>query len=371
MAAQSRGTSPAVSRQLADEPYRFAFFQAVRVLEHLARERLRAGLGPEHLPIGSDNPPQRETVRLRALPAHTFPPAEVVSLKLHESPPSADVAAPLAEMVVSFLGLTGPSGVLPHHYTQLLIDRIRQKDFALRDFLDLFHHRAISLFYRAWEKYRLPAAYERAALDPQAEHEDLFTRSLYCLVGFGTGRLRGRLAIRDAALVYYGGHFAHAPRNAAALESVLVDYFEVPVRVFQFQGRWLALSREDRSRTPSAGAPQGQNCQLGANVVVGHRVWSVENKFRVQLGPLTYEQFRRFLPRGDGLQPLAQLVRCYVGPEFDFDVQPVLQAAEVPPCRAGRDVPVRSQLGWNSWLRSRPMPRDAADAVFQHEGGPA
>ena len=234
MAAQSRGTSAAVSRQLAEQPYRFEFFQAVRLLEQLARERARDGLAVEVATVGYDHLPQRESVRFRALPSQTFPPSEVVSLKLPEPPHAAQPATLPAEMVVSFLGLTGPGGVLPRHYTQLVIDRVRQKDFSLRDFLDLFNHRAISLFYRAWEKYRLPAAFERAALDPHADAEDQFTRCLVCLVGLGTDKLRGRLAISDAAFLYYGGHFAHAPRTATALESILQDYFEIPVQVLQF-----------------------------------------------------------------------------------------------------------------------------------------
>lgn len=392
MAAQSRRTSPAVSALLQSDAQRFEFFQAVRLLEHMARERMRADRSCLFFPVGDDSPPNQETVRFRVLSSLVFPPSEVVSLKLQAS--DAATGRSWAEMLVSFLGLTGAGGVLPRHYTQLVIDRIRQhKDFSLRDFLDLFHHRTLSLFYRAWQKHRLPATVERAAFRHEAatrkrelveqdggrlgaavsrptDAEDLFTSCLYCLVGLGTGKLRGRLEISDAAFLYYGGHFAHYPRTATALEAMLRDYFALPAKVLQFQGRWLQLSAADRSRMPWATAPQGQNCSLGRSVVIGRRVWSVENKFRIQLGPLTYDQFRRFMPQGDGLTALCQLVRAYAGPEFDFDVQPVLKAAEVPACRAETVGPARSQLGWNTWLRSRPLQRDAADGVFEDDGYP-
>jgi type VI secretion system protein ImpH len=151
---------------------------------------------------------------------------------------------------------------------------------------------------------------------------------------------------------------------------MLQDFLEIPVQVRQFQGRWLHLTTDDCSRVPSARRPEGQNCQLGTNVVVGRRVWSVENKFRVRLGPLGYAEFRQFMPRQNALRPLCQLIRCSVGPEFDFDVQPVLQAEEVPQCRAGSGGAVRSQLGWNTWIHSQPMRRDAGDAIFEHEGRP-
>ena len=104
--------------------------------------------------------------------------------------------------------------------------------------------------------------------------------------------------------------------------------------------------------------------------MVGDRVWSVENKFRVRLGPLDYERFCRFTHMGEYLLPLCQLVRSYVGPEFDSDVQPVLRAEEAPECRLGGDILDGSRLGWNTWLRSKPLPKDADEAVFVNEGHP-
>ena len=375
MASTSRRAGAPVSLRLAEQPYQFEFFQAVRVLERMARQRaesssLAHASGCEAwVPVGADGPPKRETVRFRALVSHAFPPSEVCSLKLREDH-GGEPEAPLAEMTVAFMGLTGPSGVLPQHYTQLVIERVRRKDESLRDFLDLFNHRFISLFFRAWEKYRLPAAFERALSDPDAADEDLFTRALYCLVGLGTERLRGRLRFPDPVFLYFSGHCAHRRPTVAALESMIEEYFQLPVRVLQFEGQWLYLSAEDQTQMPAARDPDGRNCRLGWDVVVGQRVWSVENKFRVRLGPLDYESFCRFTPLGDGLVPLCQLIRCRVGPEFDFDIQPVLKADEVPWCRAGGDERSASRLGWNTWLRSRPMPADGDEAVFVNEGNP-
>jgi type VI secretion system protein ImpH len=371
MATQSRRTSVALSRQLADQPYRFEFFQAVRLLEQLAcqNEGDAEGIPIEYRPVGYDHLPQQESVRFRVLVSHTFPSSEIVSMKVTEAT-GEDRSVPMAEMVVPFLGLIGPSGVLPRHYTQLVIERSRQKDFALRDFLDIFHHRTISFFYRAWEKYRLPAVMERAARDRYVESEDRFTSSLYALLGFATRGLRDRLMYSQSVLLYFSGHFSHFPRTVTALESVLGEYYELPIAVLQFQGQWLYLDRDDRSQTCSAQFPQGRNCQLGRNVTVGQRVWSVENKFRIRLGPLTYDQFCRFLPGRSGLVSLCQLARTYVGPESDFDVQPVLEAAEVPRSQLGGLIQNASYLGWNTWLRSRPMPHDAGDAIFEHSGYP-
>ena len=131
---------------LFEEAYRFDFFQAVRLLERLY---------PDREPVGREAHPSREVARFGARVTLEFPASQI-----QEIMPADDESGP-SRMTVNFMGLTGPLGVLPHSYTQLLFQRLLQKDFTLRDFFDLFNHRAISLFFRAWEKYHFPIAYER------------------------------------------------------------------------------------------------------------------------------------------------------------------------------------------------------------------
>jgi type VI secretion system protein ImpH len=346
-----------LAEQLTRTPHRFNFFQAVRLLEragNLFRVRTKAAGR-----IGEDEAPQNEVVRFHVPASFSFPPGEIGSF----SPPSDDRPA---RMSVSFLGLIGPAGVLPRHYTQLAIERSRQKDTTLRDFFDLFHHRLIALFYRAWRKFRFFVGYERAAESGQAGNDD-FTQALYSLVGLGTPAVRRRQEVDDETWLYYAGQFAHVPKNAISLAAMTSDYLDVPAEIEQFVGQWLYLSRADQSNLPGAQRRQPANNDLGMNVVVGERVWSVEQKFRVRLGPLSYRDFLRYMPRGDRLSRAAQFIRGYVGPEFDFDVQPILRKEEVPRCRlGGEDEP--SRLGWNTWLLTQPLPQDARDAIFVNEG---
>ncbi len=389
MASQGRPEGADLSERLLREPHRFSFFQAARLAELIARERAAEDPRRPCGPVGRDSLPEEEAVRFRALVSLAFPGSEVAQVEAPNGT-GRDTPAPL-EMVVSFLGLIGPNGVLPHHYTALILQRtLREKDFSLRDWFDVFGHRIVSQFYRAWEKYRLPFAFERFQLEARGPRPGSFSREppasaggaraggsrlnfgrregpddpitwgLYCLVGLGTGGLRGRLEVPDAAFLYYAGQFAHMPRNATSLQALLEDYFGVPTEVRPLQGQWLMLSEEDTARIAGR---EGRNNQPGQTLIVGRRVWDVQSKFRVRVGPLSYAEFRRLMPSGDGLRPLCQLARMYVGPELDFDVQPVLRAAEVPPCRLRRGGE-RSRLGWNTWVHSRPMTRDVDDAVF-------
>jgi type VI secretion system protein ImpH len=342
-------------------PERFDFFQAVRLLKRVVRQ---GGRGPCE-PVGQDGAPDRELVRFRALPSLGFPASAVAGIR--RAPAGGAGEAP-PEMLVTFLGLTGPSGVLPQHYTTLLLRRLRDKDFALRDFLDLFNHRLVSLFYRAWEKYRLPFAHERFRLDPGGRDVDLATWAVYCLAGVGTAGLRGRLEVPDEAFLFYAGHFAHQPRSAASLEALLADYFGMPLEVRPLEGQWLHLEPADRALLPGPRCPGGRNNRPGLDLVIGDRVWDVQSKFRLRVGPLSFAQFRRLMPNGDGLRPLCQLTRAYVGPEFDFDVQVVLRPAEVPWCRLGADADPGPYLGWNTWLRSEEPGHEVDDAIFALEG---
>ena len=313
--------------------------------------------------MGHDYAPGKETVRFRAHPSLRFPGNPIVELSHGETDENGDTRPP--SMSVSFMGLTGSSGALPLHYTEQLIGRVRERDRALSEFLDLFNHRTISLFYRAWEKYRFAIVHERVRLaDVAPDNDDLFTQCLLCLVGMGTPGLDGRLEVANETFTYYAGHFSRRPSSAVSLELILSDYLGMHLSVNQFQGQWLYLAEHDRSALPTAAHPAPPNCRLGVDVIVGERVWDVQSKFRIRISPMSYRQFTELMPSGKALRPLVELVRTYVGPDRDFDVQPLLNAREVPPCRMRADDPQGARLGWNTWVCSDVPTHDKEDATF-------
>ncbi|HEV2864851.1 MAG TPA: type VI secretion system baseplate subunit TssG [Pyrinomonadaceae bacterium] len=341
-AARGRAVD-ALAALLFAEPYRFEFFQAVRLLERLL---------PEREPVGkSGGSPAGEVVRFRTHASLAFPASQIHSLtpaaareegggEAGAGATARDAAGEQPEMVVNFMGLTGPSGTLPAHYTELLAERARYKDTAYWEFLDLFNHRLISLFYRAWEKYRFHVAYERG-------DRDRFTEYLFDLVGLGTRGLKGRLGGQDdEGLLFYGGLVAQRPHSASALAALLGDSYGVPAKVEQFTGQWLALEAESLTRLGAA------NSRLGVDLMAGERVWDRQSKFRLSFGPLTLEEFRRFLPVGPALGPAVKTTRLLVGLEFDFDVELRLRAAEVPGWLLGAAPEEGPRLGWTSWLKT-------------------
>jgi type VI secretion system protein ImpH len=328
-----------LNQELFDEPYRFEFFQAVRLLEKIFSERP---------PVGYDSLPSKEVVRFRSRPGISFPPSEVYELTEVTDDFTGEQKL---EMIVNFMGMIGPVGVLPTPYTELVMERIRYRDTSLYAFLDIFSHRAISLFFRAWEKYRFPVSYERG--------KDDFTEYLFDFVGLGTRGLRGRLNLDDESLLPYGGLIAQKPHSTRALEQILSDYFNVPVKIKQFTGQWLSLDKESITRLGEA------NSRLGLNTVVGTQIWDDQSKFRVVFGALKFTEFQAFLPNGTAYKPMKSIIRFMVGEELDFDVQLKLKAKEVPGTILTTRAKRRPMLGWTSFLKTKPFKKDDEQVILQ------
>lgn len=338
MAAPRRRPEPPLEQTLFEEPYRFEFFQAVRLLSRL---------DPNRVPVGREGPPRRESVRFRGRASLAFPASEVHHL---EQPADGD-GPPV--MTVAFLGLTGPVGVLPQCYTEFQIERNRAGDQTFTAFLDLFQHRLISLFYRAWEKYRPPIPFERGEGGRVSQY-------LFDLIGLGTPGLRERHRFDDDALLFYTGFLAQRHRPAIVLEQLLRDHFGWPIEVQQFVGQWLKLEPGDRSIL----GPDGPNNGLGTSLILGDRVWDEQGKFRLRVGPLTFDQFQALSPDGTDFPTLAEMTRLFVDAELVFDVQLVLRADEVPACQLTSAPGRGPQLGRHAWLKGREFTNDADDAVF-------
>lgn len=363
MASEDRRARAALIEQVLQEVYRFDLFQAVRLLEKSAF----LSEGTRCLPVGFDSPPERESVRFVAQASLAFPASAAVAVRTDAADRDGSSQP---KLTVSCIGLTGPAGVLPQHYTAQMIAQLREKEPALRDFFDLFNHRMMSLFYRAWTKYRLPVAFERSRLafnDSRQGHagEDSVTTALYCLLGLGTAGLREQL-LDDSAPLHFAGFFAHGTRSAINLQNLLSDYLTIPAQIEQFHGQWLYLSDEDRSRLPSVQMRGVANNRLG-QAVLGSRIWDVQSKFLVRLGPLNRHDFEEFLPGGRRWLPLVEMIKMFVGPQFDFAVQVILAKSEVPRCVLDSAAATPPRLGRNVWIWSRDYEHDVTDAVFHSD----
>jgi type VI secretion system protein ImpH len=322
---------------LAATPRRFRFDAAVRMLTRARRVQDPADAMRFHAPAGL-----------------IYPPADVLDVR--------QPAGALPEMTVGVMGLTGPSGVLPRYYSEVVTQTLRSRSTALRDFMDLLAHRFVAFFARSGIKYRPARAAEAAGSD-----HDPVARVLLALTGFGTGHLTDRLAAGTQPLLHYAGLFALRPRSADRLGALISDWLGMRVEVVEFAGAWLPLPQDQRTRLSANGAW----CLLGVDAAAGVRAWDPQARIILRIGPLDLRGFQRLLPDRLALHRLVSLVRAYVGFELGFAINPVLAAREVPPLRLDATADPPPRLGWNTWV---PGPEggfttraDAADAVFEAE----
>jgi type VI secretion system protein ImpH len=337
-AEESDLDSSPMERVLQEDACSFEFFQAVTLLS-----RLRL----DHKPVGRFSNPADEAVHFCVNNQLAFPASQIQQIECEDDAPAA--------MRVNFIGLTGPMGVLPYCYTELILEQLRYKDSSLRDFLDIFNHRLISLFYRAWEKYHFPVTYRLG-------DEDRFTRHLLDLIGLGTSGLQERQSVPDDAYLHYVALLGAQVRSATALEAILRDYFEVPVEIEQFTGAWYRLDRTTQC------SMQEQNTDselLGGGAVVGDEIWDQQSSVRIKLGPMGLEQYSDFLPQGSAYEPLKAITKFFSNDEFDFEVQLLLDRDEVPACNVGFEHDVPPRLGWVTWLKSKPLDRDPGDTILR------
>jgi type VI secretion system protein ImpH len=327
--------APDLFEALHAAPYEFDFFQALRRIEALFAQLPR---------IGDAMSPADDSIRLGQLPSLIFAPSTLAAFE----PPAGGRPARLSTY---FFGMFGPSGALPLHLTEYARDRMRNvKDETLVRFVDLFHHRMLSLYYRAWAQARAVVGFDRP-------WEDRFAVEVATLFGLGMKSLRDRDGMPDLAKLHFAGRLALQTRPVEGLRAIIADYFKLPVEIEQFFPTWVRLPREALcmlGRSEATGT-------LGSTATVGEFFHVYHHKFRIRMGPMSYADFRRLLPDGRSLSRLMPLVRNYIGDELSWDVMLILIRDEVPAVRLGE----AGMLGWTSWLGDRRRDDDATDLVLE------
>ncbi|OAS24292.1 type VI secretion system baseplate subunit TssG [Methylobacterium platani] len=337
------GDAPDLGDRLAAEIDRFDPFEALRLIEAFGLPAQGDGRG-EGTADGEDVPE---------------PPLAVGAVT------SRHVATPFAAPgtfglgrrglpEVAFVGLAGPLGPLPPVYTEVALRERRARSPGLAAFLDLFLARATAAFLDADEKYRLSSRIARRGIDGG----DRITEALRALAGLMLPAHRGRLATPDAELLPYAGLLGRSVRSGAGLEVLLADRLGLPVRIAPFQVRRLPIVPEEQTRLSG---PRPAYGRLGVDAVAGAGVLDATSTFRVVVGPVGATDFAGLAPGGARMAELVELVRLYMDPGLDFDVQVILRKEDVPEAQLGARPP---SLGWNAWLRQLPAERDADQSVF-------
>lgn len=337
MASKNRPAPDVVTLEqaLQAQPYSFGFYQVLRRFESLNRDKPR---------IGKSVRPVDDLLRLAQEPSLTFAPATLASFQIGSE-------HQLSRLAVNFFGMFGPNGPLPLHLTEYARDRLRNSDdHSFSEFLDVFHNRMLSLFYRAWANAQPTVNFDR----PEQDRFSVYTGALF---GLGMPSLCNRDEMPDRAKLHFAGRLSSHMRNAEGLAAIIRSFFNVPIQIEEFVGEWLKLPDSCWCRlgdSPETGV-------LGINTAIGDYVWQCQQKFRITLGPLDYGNYKQMFPGKDSSKRLRALVRNYVGDSMNWDVKLVLKKEKVPCLSLGED----DLIGLNTWLGERTSEDDADDLVLE------
>lgn len=276
--------------------------------------------------LGEDGIPKQEALCFKTIHSLGFSLDSTRAINNEEEGPSR------YEYFVSFMGLLGAQGVLPQHYIKLSLERIKKGDFALSEFIGLFEHRLISLYFKALGKYKLPVQFQ----DNNGDEHDNFSRALNSFAN-ASGH--------NPAQLYYSGHYARRNRPAINLQSLLAELLGVKVVVESMQGSWLPIREQDRCRT----GRNGRNHHLGSGVILGKRYWDIQSTIVIALYDIDMSVFQSLQADKPAYRLLVAAVSAYVPVHirtfFRFHIQ----------CSQQQTKPLGKQLklGGNAWLMSQ------------------
>lgn len=290
--------------------------------------RAEAGT-PDKPRIGQAKRPEQSIVDLAQEPAMGFAGRTLAGLEQRYGRP---------QLRGYWLGLTGPMGPLPTHLTEFAwYERRYAKKRPYGDWLDLVSGRMLQLFFRAWAQSQPAAHADRPG-------DDRFSEWLAALSGAMEGAGE-QSQFFQRARVHYAALFAGS-RSAVAIEDALSHLLGQPVKVEEFQPRWRDLEVEDQTQLGRAFGT------LGGDAVLGARIFSAADAFRVVVRAQNYQDYLSLMPGGARFAVAAEAIEAFKPTHLEWDLCVELAEADAPAAKLNG----RAPLGWASWSKP-PLPR--------------
>jgi type VI secretion system protein ImpH len=328
MATEEREPADLVklARALLEQASRTEFFTFVPLVERLTSSAIR---------VGGDGPPQKEALRFRHDPSMGFSASDISSGALIERRVRAgedgDGARIAIELTTTFLGLSGSSSPLPLYIPAEIAQNNAGQNLQAH-FLDIFHHRLLSLLYRLFVRYESAREFTSDANDPWSQR--LLTLASPAHVSHDRpSRIARHKLLALAPLL------SMRARTARGLELALEEILELPpghVRVRHFVGGFVRLDDSERMRLlrPTA--------VLGRSAILGSHAYARASRFAIELGPVSASEYPRYVDKGERAELLREVVELMVREPLDYDVDLLLGDDALPgfPLAARRGAPL-------------------------------
>ena len=324
MQAKKRTAESGVIQHLLAEPYRYQFVQAVRILLCWLRQQ-----DVSHAQAFG------QVLRFKNSLSLNFPASEIERLSLDDNEQLT--------LIPTFMRFLGVGGALPlHHSERIAACRLSGQDAGVSAFLDIFSHRMLTLYYQAWEKYRLESTLQTEARDTQLP---LLTAlaGVRCTALPSSGETD---AVTHDVAAWYAGLLRCRPVSAQAIGPVLAEYCGVPVTLQQFVGGWDYLEKNRRSLLGNI------NFTLARGATLGLRLWRQDMRVCLHIGPLDPGGLQRFLPRSRGAAALAKMLTLFGVPDLQYEVRLILSPPCITPLLLSSNPSERRRLGWTTFLQT-------------------
>lgn len=300
-----------------DEGAKWGMLALLRRLERNAGDRPR---------IGKARKVADEVVKMGQDPYLAFPDTDLSAVDLGQTPPIVRSR---------FMGFYGPYGALPLSTTEEVLRWLESGDDAFVAFTDLFADRFLQLYYRSWADARAITQFDHPA-------DDRFLTQLLALSGMGTPPFQGRDCVDDVTRLELAPLAIGRVKSAARLRQMLAIHLHSQVRIEEFVETWLDFEPDSRCKLGLQGST------LGRDFLIGTRLRSIGEKFRIHLEFPDLASYRRFLPGAPGHTRLRDLIFSHIGRRFEVEVALWLPRRAIPPAVMGKS----AELGWMAALRS-------------------
>jgi type VI secretion system protein ImpH len=307
------------SCSLVNEVKGYNFFQLVRMLEKKIESNdelivsLRSSL---------------DFIKFKQRPNFSFRQNQIESLKYDKSKECLNI-------IVNFFGLLGVNSPMPYFFTEYALDLVKEKNYSLLDFLDIFHHRTIILFYKAWKVNQQIVSFE-------LNNDNSYCKYLSSMIGQNYGQTNDYSDLPINAKLYYCGHLMNMTKSAESLRGILLSFFKIPVNIKEFVTQWIEIPKESKMIINNK-----NEIQLGKNSFVGEKVFSKTAKYKVVMGPMKLDKYKELLPNSKWHKYLIAWIKLCSPSELNCDVQLLLMKNQVPLMKSG------ARLGYSSWVHSK------------------
>lgn len=313
-----------IENRLQEQPEKFDFFQAVKMLEHDYNSRNQSYFSNIFQNLNFDNSV-----------SFLFSPSSLHSVFKSENN--------VWHITSGLEGLYGPHGDLPDFFISAIINNKTSDGFPVKDFLDIFNKKLLFTRYQANKKYKFYVHHE---ISHKNTIKTDFEKLLFCLVGFFHSQNNKKLFENEKGLIRFAPYFnKNNSPTTEKLKKIILDYFSLPVTITEYVGKWETL---DKSECTMLSCQKHTLHRLGENTFLGRNTYSTHQRVNIILGPLSYKQYLWLFPNEDRIKKIRELIHVYLGMAYTVAIQLLITAKEIPTLKLGTHE--NSRLGWNTWL---------------------